>query len=43
MADYDAVNEIYIGRFGTQPPARTTVEAKLPRNSLVGIDVTAYR
>ncbi len=43
ISDYDAMNEVYVGRFGANPPARTTVESKLPRNSIVGIDVTAYR
>ncbi len=40
--DYVAMNEAYVGRFGKNPPARTTIEAKLPRNSVVGFDVTAY-
>jgi enamine deaminase RidA (YjgF/YER057c/UK114 family) len=42
MDDYDAMNEIYVGRFGAKPPARTTLQSGLPRNSIVGIDVTAY-
>ncbi len=42
MNDYAAMNEAYVGRFGSNPPARTTLETKLPRNSVVGFDVTAY-
>lgn len=42
MNDYAAMNAVYTGRFGQNAPARTTVEAKLPRNSIVGFDVTAY-
>jgi enamine deaminase RidA (YjgF/YER057c/UK114 family) len=43
MDDWDALNELYVGRFGPNPPARTTVGATLPRNSRVGIDVIAHR
>lgn len=41
--DWDALNEIYVGRFGPNPPARTTIAAVLPRDSRVGIDVIAHR
>jgi len=41
--DWDALNEVYIGRFGPNPPARTTIGAILPRDSRVGIDVIAHR
>lgn len=40
--DYTAMNEVYTGRFGKNAPARTTIESKLPKNSIVGFDVTAY-
>jgi len=41
--DYKAMNEIYLGRFGAEPPVRTTVSvAMLPGKSLVEIDVIAY-
>ena len=43
IEDYDGMNAMYEGRFGAVPPARTTVEAKLPRKSIVGVDITAYR
>ena len=42
MDDYTAMNEAYTGRFGENAPARSTIEAKLPRNSVVAFDVTAY-
>jgi len=41
--DYKAMNEIYLGRFGAEPPVRTTVAvAMLPGKSRVEIDVIAY-
>jgi 2-iminobutanoate/2-iminopropanoate deaminase len=42
MNDYTAMNDAYVGRFGSKPPARTCIEAKLPRNSVLAFDVTAY-
>lgn len=44
LKDYDAMNEVYRGRFGSQPPVRTTVAPAggIPGNSLVEIDVIAY-
>jgi enamine deaminase RidA (YjgF/YER057c/UK114 family) len=43
LKDYDAMNEVFRGRFGEEPPVRTTVAAAgLPGNSLVEIDVIAY-
>jgi 2-iminobutanoate/2-iminopropanoate deaminase len=43
LKDYDAMNEVFRGRFGSEPPARTTVAvAGLPGNSLVEMDVIAY-
>ncbi len=44
LKDYQAMNEVYLGRFGDQPPVRTTVAvaAGVPGNSLVEIDVIAY-
>lgn len=41
MDDYAAMNEIFSARFVTNPPARTTVAAIIPRDSLVEIDVIA--
>ncbi len=42
MGDFEAVNEIYGGRFGADPPARATVEVSgLPRGVLVEIDAIA--
>jgi 2-iminobutanoate/2-iminopropanoate deaminase len=40
--DYAAMNEIFAARFAKEPPARTTVAAILPRESLVEIDVVAF-
>ncbi|SPE23743.1 Endoribonuclease L-PSP [Candidatus Sulfopaludibacter sp. SbA3] len=43
LKDYAAMNETYLGRFGPEPPVRTTIAAAgVPGNSLVEIDVIAY-
>jgi enamine deaminase RidA (YjgF/YER057c/UK114 family) len=43
LKDYDAMNEVFQGRFGSEPPVRTTVSvAGVPGKSLVEIDVIAY-
>ena len=44
LDDYDAMNEVFRGRFGANPPVRTTIAAAagIPGNSLVEIDVIAY-
>ena len=43
LKDYAAMNEVFLGRFGDEPPVRTTIAAKggIPGNSLVEIDVIA--
>lgn len=42
-ADYQAMNEVFRGRFGEEPPVRTTIAAAwIPGDSLVEIDVIAY-
>ena len=43
LADYDAMNEVYRGRFGENPPVRTTVATYggVPGSSLVEIDCIA--
>ena len=43
LADYHAMNEVYRGRFGSNPPVRTTVATYggVPGNSLVEIDCIA--
>jgi len=43
LKDYVAMNETFIGRFGPEPPVRTTIAAPggIPGNSLVEIDVIA--
>jgi len=43
LKDYDGMNEVFNGRFGLEPPVRTTVSvAGVPGKSLVEIDVIAY-
>ena len=44
LKDYTAMNEMYQGRFGENPPVRTTVAPAggVPGNSKVEIDVIAY-
>jgi 2-iminobutanoate/2-iminopropanoate deaminase len=44
LKDYQAMNEVFRGRFGENPPVRTTIAAAggIPGNSLVEIDVIAY-
>jgi 2-iminobutanoate/2-iminopropanoate deaminase len=43
LKDYAGMNEIFQGRFGAEPPVRTTIAAAggIPGNSLVEIDVIA--
>ena len=45
LKDYDAMNAVFRGRFGPNPPVRTTVACAggIPGNSLVEIDCIAYR
>ena len=44
LKDYAGMNEMFKGRFGDNPPVRTTIAAAggIPGNSLVEIDVIAY-
>jgi 2-iminobutanoate/2-iminopropanoate deaminase len=44
LKDYKGMNEMFMGRFGDEPPVRTTIAAAggIPGNSLVEIDVIAY-
>ena len=44
LKDYAGMNEVFLGRFGPDPPVRTTVAAAggIPGNSLVEIDCIAY-
>ena len=44
LKDYQGMNEVFRGRFGGEPPVRTTIAAAagIPGNSLVEIDVIAY-
>ena len=45
LNDYKAMNEVYRGRFGDNPPVRTTVAVfgGVPGDSLVEIDCIAYK
>ncbi len=44
LKDYAGMNEVFKGRFGDEPPVRTTIAAAggIPGNSLVEIDVIAF-
>ncbi len=44
LKDYKGMNEVFQGRFGQNPPVRTTIAAAggIPGNSLVEMDVIAY-
>ncbi len=45
IADYKGMNEVYKGRFGSNPPVRTTVavaKGGVPGDSLVEMDCIAY-
>jgi 2-iminobutanoate/2-iminopropanoate deaminase len=43
MAEFGAMNEVYAKYFGTNPPARATVEvARLPRDARVEIEAIAF-
>ncbi len=44
LKDYQGMNEVFKGRFGENPPVRTTIAAAggIPGNSLVEMDVIAY-
>jgi enamine deaminase RidA (YjgF/YER057c/UK114 family) len=44
LDDYDGMNAVFRGRFGENPPVRTTIAAAggIPGDSLVEIDVIAY-
>jgi enamine deaminase RidA (YjgF/YER057c/UK114 family) len=43
LKDYKAMNDVFLGRFGPEPPVRTTIAAAggIPGNSLVEIDCIA--
>jgi reactive intermediate/imine deaminase len=43
LKDFAAMNEVYTGKFGDDPPARTTVAvAGITANSLLEVDAIAY-
>jgi 2-iminobutanoate/2-iminopropanoate deaminase len=45
IADYKAMNEVYKGRFGKNPPVRSTIavaKGGIPGNSIVEMDCIAY-
>ncbi len=45
IKDWATMNEVYKGRFGKNPPVRTTIAAAggIPGNSLVEMDCIAYK
>lgn len=45
LEDFQGMNEVYKGRFGKKPPARSTVavaKGGIPGNSIIEIDCIAY-
>ena len=43
MKDFAGMNEVYTGKFGYDPPTRSTIAAAwIPANSLIEIDAIAY-
>ncbi|HVY93151.1 MAG TPA: RidA family protein [Bryobacteraceae bacterium] len=43
MKDFAAMNEVYTGTFGEDPPTRSTIAAAgIPANSLIEIDAIAF-
>ncbi|HZT37914.1 MAG TPA: RidA family protein [Bryobacteraceae bacterium] len=44
LKDYAGMNEVFLGKFGPEPPVRTTIAAAggIPGDSLVEIDCIAY-
>lgn len=44
LDDYKGMNEVFLGKFGPEPPVRTTIAANggIPGDSLVEIDCIAY-
>jgi len=45
LKDYAGMNEVFKGKFGPEPPVRTTIAAAggIPGNSLVEIDCIAHK
>lgn len=45
LKDYDGMNSVFRGKFGSEPPVRTTIAAAggIPGNSLVEIDCIAHK
>lgn len=45
LKDYAGMNEVFLGKFGPEPPVRTTIAAAggIPGNSLVEIDCIAHK
>jgi enamine deaminase RidA (YjgF/YER057c/UK114 family) len=45
LKDYAGMNEVFLGKFGPEPPVRTTIAAAggIPGDSLVEIDCIAYK
>jgi len=45
LKDYTGMNEVFKGKFGPEPPVRTTIAAAggIPGNSLVEIDCIAHK
>ncbi len=45
LKEYKGMNEVFLGKFGPEPPVRTTIAAAggIPGDSLVEIDCIAYK
>jgi enamine deaminase RidA (YjgF/YER057c/UK114 family) len=45
LKDYKGMNDVFLGKFGPEPPVRTTIAAAggIPGDSLVEIDCIAYK
>jgi enamine deaminase RidA (YjgF/YER057c/UK114 family) len=42
--DFEAMNKVFQGRFGAEPPVRTTISGvRIPDGSLIEVDCIAYR
>jgi 2-iminobutanoate/2-iminopropanoate deaminase len=43
MGDFKAMNDVYARFFTGTPPARTTVQAVLPTDALLEVDIVALQ
>jgi 2-iminobutanoate/2-iminopropanoate deaminase len=43
VSDFSEMNDVYAQYFSSNYPARSTLQATIPRNALVELDVIAYK